>query len=196
MWLNSILWSIELIKCLYGQLPQLEALLDCFTCSQLCLSVLPMCVIVVLFSPNWFTEAWLLFIFLMPIWFPSVEVVGVFGVRRCWEYWMVAPVVACSCCVGLAPAHAAAVWLSVWAAGVTGRPFTPARTAIRSPSPSVLAHSASSPLHHFCLFLNNSLPLPISTTRYPFYPPSVCPSLPHHLPSIFFLHHHFMPLIQ
>lgn len=91
---------------------------------------------------------------LMPIWFPSVEVVGVFSVRRCWECWMVAPVVACSCCVvGLAPAHTAAVWLSVWAAGVTGRPFTPARTAISSPSPSVLVHFASSPLHHFCFFL-------------------------------------------
>lgn len=31
------------------------------------------------------------------------------------------------------------------AAGITGRPFTPAQTAIRSPSPSVLLHSLSPP---------------------------------------------------
>lgn len=56
-----------------------------------------------------------------------------------------APVVPCGCCAaGLAPAHTAAVWLSVWAAGITGRPFTPAQTAVCSPSPSALVHSASS----------------------------------------------------
>lgn len=66
-----------------------------------------------------------------------------------------APVVPCGCCAaGLAPAHTAAVWLSVWAAGITGRPFTPAQTAVCSPSPSALVHSASSiisssaSLHH------------------------------------------------
>lgn len=68
---------------------------------------------------------------------------------------MAAPVVPCGCCAaGLAPAHTAAVWLSVWAAGITGRPFTPAQTAVCSPSPSALVHSASSiisssaSLHH------------------------------------------------
>lgn len=36
-----------------------------------------------------------------------------------------APVVPRGCCVaGLAPAHTAAVWLSVCEAGITGRPFT------------------------------------------------------------------------
>lgn len=91
-----------------------------------------------------------------------------FGVRRLWECCMfgdgagvktprskkkkgrlketvAAPVVPCGCCAaGLAPAHTAAVWLSVWAAGITGRPFTPAQTAVCSPSPSALVHSASS----------------------------------------------------
>lgn len=58
---------------------------------------------------------------------------------------MAAPVVPCGCCAaGLAPAHTAAVWLSVWAAGITGRPFTPAQTAVCSPSPSALVHPASS----------------------------------------------------
>lgn len=48
-----------------------------------------------------------------------------------------APVVLCGCCVlGLAPAHTAAVWLSVWAAGITGRPFTPALSAAPLPQRS------------------------------------------------------------
>lgn len=52
-----------------------------------------------------------------------------------------APVVRCSCCVvGLAPAHTAAVWLSVWTAGITGKPFTLARAAVCSPSLSPSAH--------------------------------------------------------
>lgn len=43
-----------------------------------------------------------------------------------------APVVLAVCCVvGSAPARTAAVWLSVWA---TGTPFTPAQTAVCSPS--------------------------------------------------------------
>lgn len=57
-----------------------------------------------------------------------------------------APVVPCRCClVGLAPARTAAVWLSVWAARITGKPFTPPQTAVCSPSPSTLIHSALSP---------------------------------------------------
>lgn len=94
-----------------------------------------------------------------------------------------APVVPCGCCVvGLAPAHTAAVWLSVWAAGITGRPFTPAQTAVCSPSPSTLVHSASSPLHHFffCLYilclstLCSLYARMLSATLYPFYPQCVC----------------------
>lgn len=94
-----------------------------------------------------------------------------------------APVVPCGCCVvGLAPAHTAAVWLSVWAAGITGRPFTPAQTAICSPSPSMLVHSASSLLHHsiFCLLQFSAFPpcsrytRLLSATLYPLYPQSVC----------------------
>lgn len=72
-----------------------------------------------------------------------------------------APVVPRGCCVlGLAPARTAAVWLSVWTAGVTGRPFTPALTAICSPSPSMLVHSASPRLHHsnFCLVQFSGFP--------------------------------------
>lgn len=94
-----------------------------------------------------------------------------------------APVVPCGCCVvGLAPAHAAAVWLSVWAAGITGRPFTHAQTAVCSPSPSTLVHSVSSLLHHFWFCLFQPLPVPscslcvrlLSATLYPLYPRSVC----------------------
>lgn len=94
-----------------------------------------------------------------------------------------APVVPCGCCVvGLAPAHTAAVWLSVWAAGITGRPFTPAQTAICSPSPSMLVHSANSLLHHsiFCLLQFSAFPSCsrytrlLSATLYPLYPQSVC----------------------
>lgn len=60
------------------------------------------------------------------------------GARRLskWELKesAAAPVVPCGCCVlGLAPAHTAAVWLSVWAAGITGRPFTPAQTVCLQP---------------------------------------------------------------
>lgn len=58
---------------------------------------------------------------------------------------MAAPVVPCGCCVvGLAPARTAAVWMSVWAAGITGKPFTPAPSAVCSPSPSTLVLSAPS----------------------------------------------------
>lgn len=64
-----------------------------------------------------------------------------------------APVVPCGGCVlGLAPAHTAAVWLSVWAAGITGRPFTPALTAVCSPSPSTLVHSVLSAIISFPVF--------------------------------------------
>lgn len=104
-----------------------------------------------------------------------------------------APVVPRGCCVlGLAPARTAAVWLSVWTAGVTGRPFTPALTAICSPSPSMLVHSAGSRLHHSCAILWISLCSQytrlLSATLYPLYPQSLCLffclsvlSLPHFL---------------
>lgn len=94
-----------------------------------------------------------------------------------------APVVPCGCCVvGLAPAHTAAVWLSVWAAGITGRPFTPAQTAICSPTPSMLVHSASALLHHsiFCLLQFSAFPpcsrytRLLSATLYPLYLQSAC----------------------
>lgn len=65
---------------------------------------------------------------------------------------MAAPVVPCGCCVvGLAPARTAAVWMSVWAAGITGKPFTPAPSAVCSPSPSTLVLSAPSFLF-LCFF--------------------------------------------
>lgn len=106
------------------------------------------------------------------IWFPSVWAVGFgvgmlerFGVAVC--FWWVgvrwiskgrlkervaAPVVPCGCCVvGLAPARTAAVWMSVWAAGITGKPFTPAPSAVCSPSPSTLVLSAPSFLF-LCFF--------------------------------------------
>ena len=73
---------------------------------------------------------------------------------------MAAPVVPCGCCVaGLAPARTAAVWLSVWAAGITGRPFTPAQTAVCSPSPSTLTHSAlAAPSFIFLSFTSSAYP--------------------------------------
>ncbi len=90
-----------------------------------------------------------------------------------------APVVPCGCCVvGLAPAHTAAVWLSVWAAGITGRPFTPAQTAVCSPRPSTLVQlcELSAPSFLFLSFTSSA------------YPPTVaCMSdwyLPHFIPCI------------
>lgn len=110
-----------------------------------------------------------------------------------------APVVPRGCCVaGLAPAHTAAVWLSVCEAGITGRPFTPAQPAICSPSPSVLAHSASSLLHHSILCLQPSLAVPpaaymphCSAKLCPLHP-QICPLLTSS-PTCFFyctLYHH------
>lgn len=73
-----------------------------------------------------------------------------------------APVVPCGCCVvGLAPAHTAAVWLSVWAARITGRPFTPAPTAVCSPCPSMLVQLSelSAPSFLFLSFTSSAYPL-------------------------------------
>lgn len=76
-----------------------------------------------------------------------------------------APVVRCSCCVvGLAPARTAAVWLSVWTAGITGKPFTLAQAAVCSPSPSVLIHSEISALSFLFLLFASSAYRPVVHT--------------------------------
>lgn len=104
---------------------------------------------------------------------------GCFGVKGLWDCCMfgmggrfrlpskgrlketvAAPVVPCGCCaVGSAPAHTAAVWLSVWAAGITGGPFTPAQTAVCSPSPSALVRSELSAPSFLFLSFTSSPPV-------------------------------------
>lgn len=106
-----------------------------------------------------------------------------------------APVVSCSCCVvGLAPARTAAVWLSVWTAGITGKPFTLAQAAVCSPSPSELIHSEISALSFlFLLFASSAYPHSpyarlLSATFHPLYAP-VCLSVflsPLHPSSFYF----------
>lgn len=138
---------------------------------------------------------------------------GCFGVRGLWGRCMfgmggcsrqpskgrlketvAAPVVPCGCCVvGLAPAHTAAVWLSVWAAGITGRPFTPAQTAVCSPSPSTLVHSELSAPSFLFLSFTSSPPVAympecyLQSTILCIPNLSVCVSVSPSLSSFFFL---------
>lgn len=147
------LWAVvsprgPLLDCFYLQ----PALPHCFKWFQLCLQHDSLY--------NWITQAWALHAFFfffskctLKYTFGSLQyelwVLKGSGVAVClgWagvrlpskgrlEETVAAPVVPCGfCVVGLAPAHTAAVWLSVWAAGITGRPFTPAQTSVCSPSP-------------------------------------------------------------
>lgn len=86
-----------------------------------------------------------------------------------------APVVPCGCCVvGLAPAHTAAVWLSVWAARITGRPFTPALSAAPLPQ-RLFTPQAPCSIVPFSVFCNSLPSSPVAYTPDCYLPHFISP---------------------